>query len=189
MSGYINYRLGNIYRDLGEHDEAINTLKRASQHAHARLTLGKIYLEDEDFEAALEEFRQAAQLNSRLSEAWVNIAWTILQTEDPTLIKEALRAARRSLQLEKNEKQLWHRHAILALCLYQSKKHELALNEAKKAVELGSNQAQAHYYLALAQYGLRQFPNAKQSIEKVMALDKRGNWSTKAVQLLNQLQS
>jgi tetratricopeptide (TPR) repeat protein len=187
LSGYTNYRLGNLYRELGNHDESINVLKRAPRYAYARLTLGKIYLEDEEFEKALEEFRQASQLNSHLSEAWVNIAWTILQTEETTLIKEALRAARRSLQLEKNEKQLWHRHAILAYCLYRSKKKEQALTEAKKAVERGPEQAQAHYYLALAQSGLGQYENARQSIERVKALDKKGDWDLKATQLLYQL--
>jgi tetratricopeptide (TPR) repeat protein len=187
LSGYTNYRLGNLYRELGKHDEAINVLKRSPRYAYARLTLAKIYLEGEEFEEALEEFRQAAQLNNHLSEAWVNIAWTILQLERPSLNNEALRAARRSLQLEKNEKQLWHRHTILAFCLYQSNKNEQALAEAKKAVKLGAKQAQAHYCLALAQYGLGQYANARQSVESVMALDKKGNWTPKAVQLLNQL--
>ena len=99
MSGYINYRLGNLYKELGARDEAINVLKRASQHANARLTLGKIYLEDEEFEKALEEFREATYINNHLSEAWINIAWTILQMENKELLKEAVAAARRSLDI------------------------------------------------------------------------------------------
>jgi tetratricopeptide (TPR) repeat protein len=187
LSGYTNYRLGNLYRELGKYDEAIEVLKRAPRYAYARLVLGKIYLEQEEFESALEEFRQAVQLNSHLSEAWVNIAWTILQMEDPTLMKEALSAARRSLQLEKNKNQIWHRHAIIALCLHQSKKKELALSAAQKAVEHGPKQAQAYYYLALTQAELEQIEHAQKSVEKVRELDKKGNWMLQAAQLLKQL--
>lgn len=187
LSGYTQYRLGNLYREIGKRDEAIDVLKRASHHAYARLTLGKIYLEDEEFEDALEEFRQAVHLNSHLSEAWVNIAWTIIQMEEPSLFKEALKAARRSLQQEKNEKQRWHRHAIVAICLSKLEKNELALIQASKAVELGPRQAQAYYYLALIQHKLGQFENARQSIDKVIDLDKKGDWKLHAVQLLNRL--
>ncbi len=187
MSGYINYRLGNLYRELGEHDEAINVLKRASQHAHARLTLGKIYLEDEEFEKALDEFRQAVHINSHLSEGWVNIAWTILQMENKDLLKEAVKAARHSLQLEKNEKQKWHRHAILAFGLIKTDKASQAALEAMKAVELAPNQPQAHYYLALAQNKLGQNAKARDSLQRAMELDRKGFWVSSAVDLLNEL--
>lgn len=187
MSGYTSYRLGNIYREMGEHEKAIDALQRAPAHAYARLTLGKIYLEDEELEKALDEFRQATCLNSHLSEAWVNTAWTILQMDNEALLKEALAAARRSLQMEKNEKQLWHRHAVLAFCLLKAGKDELAVKEAYKAVELGINQAQAHYYLALAQYRLGQHTKARQSIQKTIDLDTKGNWTPKAVKLLEEL--
>jgi tetratricopeptide (TPR) repeat protein len=102
-------------------------------------------------------------------------------------MKEALSAARRSLQLEKNKNQIWHRHAIIALCLHQSKKKELALSAAQKAVEHGPKQAQAYYYLALTQAELEQIEHAQKSVEKVRELDKKGNWMLQAAQLLKQL--
>jgi tetratricopeptide (TPR) repeat protein len=187
LSGYTNYRLGKLYREMGEHEKAIETLQRASVHAYARLTLGKIYLEDEELEKALDEFRQATCLNSRLSEAWASIAWTILQMNNDALLTEALAAARHSLQFEKNEKQLWHRHSILAACLLNAGKDELANKEANKAVELSPNRAQAYYYLALAQYRLEQYTTARQSIQKTIDLDKTNDWKTKAVKLLQEL--
>jgi tetratricopeptide (TPR) repeat protein len=185
---YTHYRIGELYWGWKNFDDAIGAYQKASHLAVARLALGKIYLlEYEQLPEALAEFRTAIKLNSRLSDAWVNIAWTILELGDTSLFLEAESAARRAVQLEKNKQQFWHRRAVLALCLLKRGKKEMAFKEASKAVELNPRQAQSHYNLALCQIELGRPADALESLNKVLELDKKDFWRPKAERLLNEL--
>jgi tetratricopeptide (TPR) repeat protein len=184
LGGYVHYRIGNLYREIGDIKEAINAYKNAPKLAVAHLTLGKIYLDNDNLSDALDEFRAATQINSRLSDAWNNVAWTILELEDESFYTEAENAARRSLQLERQESLLWHRHSILAMVLLKRSKFALALKEAQSATTIAPEQAQAWYALGSAQYQLGQMADAHKSLQKVMQLDKKGFWRTKAEALL-----
>ena len=163
-SGYPSYKLGSVYQDIGEIDQAILAYERSANFPLSSLALGKIYLQQEDHERALELFRKSVMHNKKLSDGWANIAWTICEmgTNDPAFIKEAEESARRALQVEQNQAQLWHRHCVLARVYLLSKKPLKALSEAKKAVEL-SPQSQAYYFLALVEKEL----GNKESIENI----------------------
>ena len=180
-SGYSNYRMGNIYRDLQDLENAVEAYKRAPQIALAHLSLGKIYLARQEHESALDEFRKAVEQNKRLVDAWVNIAWTIceLDAKDEELIREAEASARRVLQLEKNQSQLWHRYAVLSRVLLLAGKKDKALNAAQEAIKLDPNQPQANYYYALIEYEIGHFDRAIEFARKVIDLD-RGEWFHKA---------
>jgi tetratricopeptide (TPR) repeat protein len=185
---YTHYRIGKLHWEMKNFDQAIDAYQKAPNLAVARLALGKIYLlEYEQLPQALAEFRAATILNSRLSDAWVNIAWTILELDDESLFSEAESAARRALQLEKNKNQFWHRRAVLSLCLVKRGKYELALSEALQAVELNPRQAQAYYSLAVCQSELGQQPDALENFKKVLELDKKGFWRLKAEKHLKTL--
>ena len=189
---YTQYRIGKLYWDMKYFDDAIGAYQKASHLAVAHLALGKLYQQEEygQLRTGLEEFRIATKLNGRLSDAWVNIAWTILQLDDTTdaaLWLEAEAAARRAMQLEKNENQFWHRRSVLALCLLKRGKKELALKEASKAVELNAGQAQSHYSLALCQIELGKRSEALESLKKVLELDKKDFWRPRAEKLLQDL--
>jgi tetratricopeptide (TPR) repeat protein len=178
---YTHYRIGQLYWEMEDYDKAVEAYKKAPNLAVARLALGKIYLfEYEQLLEALGEFREAIHLNSRLSDAWVNIAWTILELDDTSLLPEAETAARRALQLEKNKKQSWHRHAVLSLCLLKRGKVELAHKEALESVKLNSSHAQAHYSLAVCQMEMDRKADALDSLKKVIELDKGDHWRRKA---------
>ena len=183
-NGYASYRIGCLYRDTGEIDRAIEALKRASGLSVAHVVLGKIYQNEALYQDALDEFRKAVQINQRQTEAWVNIAWTILILGDPTFYLEAERAARRAVQLELNEGQHWHRHAILAKCLVENEKYELALHEAKIAVKLGPEKSQAYYYLAVVQYHLDEYSGARENLQNAMKFDPKGEWQDEVKQLI-----
>jgi tetratricopeptide (TPR) repeat protein len=190
---YTHYRIGKLYWEMEHYDDAIGMYQQAPHLAVAHLALGKIYQQDEygQLHTALDEFRTATKLNSRLSDAWVNIAWTIWQLDDKvdsTLWLEAETAARRAVQLEKSENQFWHRRAVLALCLLKRTKREMAFKEACKAVELNPKHAQSHYSLALCQIELGGPSDALESLKKVLELDKKGFWRSRAEKLLKELQ-
>lgn len=184
-SGYSYYRLGNIYRDLGDLEEAAEAYKRAPQIGLACLALGKIYLGRQEYESALDEFRKATEQNKRLVDAWINIAWTICESDpkDQELVKEAEISARRGLQLEQNQSLLWHRYAILSRVLLLAGKKDKALNAIQEAVKLGPNQPQAIYYYALVEYDMGHFERAIEFARKVIDLGK-GEWSHKAEMLI-----
>lgn len=185
---YTHYRIGKLYWEMKDFDKAIDAYQKAPNLAVARLALGKIYLlEYEQLPEALEEFRIATKLNSRLSDAWVNIAWTILELDNISLFSEAEAAARRALQLEKNEKQIWHRRAVLSLCLLRRGKTELAYKEALESVKLNPKHAQAHYSLASCQIEMERITDALESLRKVIDLDRGDFWRLKAETLLQAL--
>lgn len=176
-SGYASYKLGNIYREMGEIDKAIDAYKRAPSVAESHIAQGKILLENREYVPALQAFRSATKINRRLTEAWVNIAWTILEmeAENDDLLKEAERSARRALQLEKNRNQIWHRHAVLARVLIAMDKNESAYKEALKSVNHSPHKVQAIYYQAVAEYKLGYYSKAMANAKKVLELDK-GEW-------------
>ncbi len=187
-SGYANYRLGNIYRSLGDEESAIEAYKSASRFPLAHLSLGKIYLAREDYDNALDQFRKAVEYNRRLADAWINIAWTIceMNVTDESLLKEAEDCARRSLQLEQNQAQVWHRYAILSRVLAGAKKHDKALIAAKKAAELAPNNPQARFYLAMAESAVGNTGRAVELAKSVTEID-RGEWFQEAQSLIKQL--
>lgn len=187
FSLYSSYKLGNIYRDMGDYENAIQAYKRAEGFGLAHLMLGKIYLENHDFENALSEFRSAVSQNKRLIDGWINISWTIceMMTDDEKLLHEAEISARRALQLEKSQNQLWHRHAILSRVLLLRGKVSYSLIEAREAVKLAPQQPQAYYYLALAEKGNFLYTEAIQSAQKVIELSTRDwDWGAKAQELI-----
>lgn len=186
-SGYPSYKLGNIYRELGDVENAILAYKRASKISLAYLALGKIYLHRGEYLPALDEFKKAVAQNKKNSEGWVNIAWVIceMDTADDELIKFAEESARRALQLEKNQKRLWHRHAVLSRVLLLRGKKDKALVEAKRAVELSPSRPQALYYLALAEYSAGNIAKALEIASRVIESDDT-EWRLKAEIIIEQ---
>lgn len=185
--GYAHYRIGKLYWEMKDYKRAVEAYQQASNLSVARLALGKIFLEDGLLTEALEEFRATAHLNSHSADAWENIAWTILELNDEALMAEAELAARRSVQLEKNDSLLWHRHAVLSRCLLKRNKNEPALREALLAVRLAPERAQAHYVLALCQMQIGRKDDAKSTLSRVIELDKKGFWRSEAQRTLKEI--
>jgi tetratricopeptide (TPR) repeat protein len=175
FSGYALYKLGTIYLDLGEEQSALETLSKAPHFALAKLLLGKIYQGKGQLDKALEAFKEAANMAAKLSEAWVNIAWTILELEDQRSYKEAEQAARRALQLDGEGS--WHRHAVLARCLLASGKFEKAHQEAQKAIKSkGGERAQSYLYLAQAQFELGYYAQVQETCKKGLSFKDKEDW-------------
>jgi tetratricopeptide (TPR) repeat protein len=187
--GYATYRLGNLFRARGDKDMAINAYERSSSLSVARLALGKIYLDDRDLPAALGEFRNATRINRRSSEAWVNIAWTILEMEttDGDLINECVNAARRALQIDIGSQNEWHRRTILAFSLILAKKPEQAFQEAKLGLDLSPDKAQTKFCVALCEFNLERKDNAKKILLSILRSDERGIWRERSENLIREI--
>ncbi len=121
------------------------------------------------------------------------MAWAILkQTETQTvaeagLMAEAEGAARRAIQLEKQEKQVWQRIAVLAECLLRQSKLEEALKQANLAVNTAPNQPQPQVVLGGIFAAMKQKAKAKAAFEKAVGLDKKGYWKELAEKQLKKL--
>jgi tetratricopeptide (TPR) repeat protein len=187
--GYAAYRLGNLFREINNRELAVEAYKRASALSVARLALGKIYLEDNELESALQEFRSAVQINRKNSEAWVNIAWTILemQNADEQLIQEGVQTARRSVQIDRGNTNEWHRRTILALSLIAAQKPEQALREAKLGLDLAPDKAQTKFCVALCEFHLGRGNEAKNILLEILQSEERGLWRTKSERLMQEL--
>jgi tetratricopeptide (TPR) repeat protein len=187
QGGYAHYRIGNLYREMKDLDSAVVSYKKAGNTALARLALGKIYLEKGLLQDALEEFRSSVKINSRLSDGWNNIAWTILELDDPALFEEAENAARRAVQLEKQENLFWHRRAVLSLCLARRGKLDMAFKEALAGVDLGPKEAQAYFVLGCVHLQMGRSADARENLSRVLELDKKGRWRVDAQQLIEKI--
>ena len=146
----------------------------------------------QELDSALVEFRAAAKINRKLSDAWVNIAWTILESEnveDEELLDECLQAARRSLQLEYGTQQEWHRRSILALALIKTKKYDLAINEARKALDLSPNNPQAKYCMALCESQIGRTDVAMKLLQEILRSSKQKEWRARSEILLQRLRN
>jgi tetratricopeptide (TPR) repeat protein len=188
--GYAAYWLGNLFRQANNKEMAIEAYQHASSISVARLALGKLYLEDEKLEAALEEFRQAVNLNRKNSEALVNIAWTILemQSTDEELLRECVDAATRSVQIDKGSSNEWHRRTILALSFIAAKKVERALKEAQLGLQLApANQTQAKFCVALCEFHLGRRDHASEILLEILRSKERGLWRTRAEELMKEI--
>ncbi len=191
-NGYAAYKIGNllIKTDKGKKDQAIIFYKRASFLSVARVALGKIYFDDGNFELALEEFRNATRISRKNSEAWVNIAWSILEKkEQPSeaLIAECMNAARVSVQLDSGTPQEWHRRAILSLSLILTKKYDEAFEEANTSLSLAPNKSQAKYCIALCKFHLGQYEDSEKIVLEILKLNEPGIWKNKTLKLLKNI--
>ncbi len=185
LGGYIHYKMGEILRQMGEREDAMQAYQKALGVPPAHLALGKVYLEDGLLVEAVQAFREATLLNRHLGDAWVNLAWALLEMEDASRLGEAVTAARRAVQLEQKN---WHRHAVLSRALLQAGRTPQALLEANRALELGPQQPQAHFCLANVQQRMGENAPARDSYRKVLELDKRNHWRGSALQMLAEVE-
>ncbi len=187
---YAYLRLGMIQKAQGEIDAAIDAWQNAPHLANAQNELGKALAGREQYQEALAAFRLAVSLNKRHSEAWGNLAWYLVESgqRGPTELDEAIRCARRSLNLEQGTRYEWHRRAVLGHALFACGRYEEAERELLASLEKSPDRLQCRVDLAEVYLATGKRAEAQTVLEEGMRRSQeKGAWWDKATVLLEQL--
>lgn len=192
---YAHYRLGLLLEKQGRHDEAITALERAPGIARAHNARGQILAEQyERLSEALVAFRQAVHSNKHLSQAWINLAWWLLEAHpnEPQAAKEAEECARRALHIDLDTDQEWHRRTVLGRALLEQGEIERARQELEQAIAAEREpHRQSRYTLAQAHYHAGDLNSAQQTLKQMFKQfegQPKDLWHDRSVELIRQIQ-
>jgi tetratricopeptide (TPR) repeat protein len=189
---YAHYRLGNAYRRQNEGNLAVEAYKKAPSIPDAHNDLGKLWAENQQYGEALDGFRKAIELNSRLAEAYSNLAWYTIEAglRDDRSLDAAMEAARRALQLNEGTRHQWHSHDVLGWVCYHCGDLDRAQKELRSAIQEGPKRAQSRYHLALVYQAKGENDLARQTLTELFSeTEEKGVWRDRAEQLMNELRS
>ena len=133
------------------------------------LEAGKSALDARDYERAVEELKQAIQLNDNLTEAHFRLGNAYLQMQRHTNAEAAYRDA---LLIEPNDADV---HANLGVALYSQNRFAEAEGSFRTGLQLSPSDAELHYLLGatllqLSQHESGQLESAKQELDQAIEL-------------------
>ena len=120
-----------------------------------------------DYEGALAEAEIAVAISPNLALAHGTLGETLIFSGRP---KEGLAAVRTSIRLDPHDPKLANRLNNMALGLYFSGEYEAAVEAAKRAVRANPDFSLAYRWLAAALGQLGRTPEAKEALEKAIAI-------------------
>ncbi|MGC2063422.1 MAG: tetratricopeptide repeat protein, partial [Thermodesulfovibrionales bacterium] len=142
-----HYNLGLIYHEMKQYDKAVAqyelAVKGMPRNAHAHYYLGNVYLELEQYDKAEIFFRTAITIRQDFADAQNDLSVT-LRKQGRT--EEALLCAQRSLEIEPGVAACNN----LGIAYREDGKIEQAIEYAERAIVMSSDNAEAHWNLALA---------------------------------------
>jgi tetratricopeptide (TPR) repeat protein len=165
--------LGALYIKVGRYDEAKSTIERAlslnSSDTHAHLQLGSYYLHIEETKKAIREFYIASALDPYNPETHKSLAIALIEigklTEAETITRKALAKV--------DKLQRWELHLILCQILTyvgdetgDSQYYEEALEEAKRAMRVRSDQSAPYFYSGIVRYKLDDYRGALKDFQQ-----------------------
>jgi len=189
---YAHYKLGEVYRMQGEKGLAVAAYQQAPHIADAHNGLGKLLAESQQYDEALAAFRQAIALNSRLAEAYSNLAWYIVEAgrRDETSLREATESARRALQLNQGTGYEWHSHDVLGWVYFHCERLDDAERELRTSIEKEPTKVQNRYHLALLYRTKSDNDKARRTLMELFnETEKKGLWREKAEELMRELET
>ena len=189
---YAYYKLGEIYRIEGEKDLAVEAYRQASGIADAHNGMGKLLAESQQYDEALAAFRQAIALNSRLAEAYSNLAWYIIEAgqRDEASLRDAIEFARRALQLNQGTRYEWHSYDVLGWVYYHCGMLDDAERALRTSIEKQPSKAQNRYHLALLYRAKGDNDKSRQIlVELFNETEEKGLWREKAEELMRELKT
>ncbi len=164
--------LGNVYSDLGRHEEASAAYQKAIQldakDAYPWNGLGNVYRDLGRHEDAIAAFQKAIELDPKFAEAYSNLTDTL---DDLERTDEAVKLYEKSFELKPRGK------PMNALGLHYQRQNNLeeALEVHKKAVELNPNDASYRVSLASVYRKLGRETDAAEQIALARPLMEKEN--------------
>jgi tetratricopeptide (TPR) repeat protein len=186
---YAHYLLGRAYTRKEDWDKAINSYAKAPRISRSHDEWGRILAEKGHYEEAIERFEHAININSKLADAYANLAWYMAEREidDPEKKKKAKDAALRAVDLTKGKSNNWHKLAVLGHVYYYGGDYPSAREALEESRTLRPDSPQIFYYLALTAVAEKNYEKAKQDLIKLFNLKEQGVWREKAVKLMHEV--
>ncbi|MDI6851734.1 MAG: tetratricopeptide repeat protein [bacterium] len=160
--GIALYRLGNLEEAEKELLRVKDTLKGAM---NVSADLGDLYYDMENFEKAIEFYKEAVEFEPFDPIILNNLALSYFQNEQIDLAIETIKKA---IELNPMEAEYYDN---LAMMLYEKGEVEECLKELYKATEINPTFSKAHADLSLIYYDLEKYEDAEEEIKKAIELE------------------
>jgi len=160
--GIALYKMGN----LEEAEKELLSVKDALKGAmNVDADLGDLYYDMENFEKAIEYYKEAVEFDPFDPILLNNLALSYFQNEQIDLSIETIKKA---IELNPYEAEYYDN---LAMMLYEKGEVEECLKELYKAIEVNPSFSQAHADLSLIYYDLEKYEDAEEEIKKAIEIE------------------
>lgn len=143
-------------------------LQKLGNRPEVHNLFGRAYRETKHYDQAIEEFKKAIALDTRLARAHYNLGLTYLLKDGALALKEAAEEFRIELSVYPDEFLAIYN---LGLVCVVERKYEEAVKLLDKASRLRPQNPDVRLFLGNAYHGLGQFERAIESLEKAMELN------------------
>lgn len=186
---YAQYLLGRALTAKGQPAEAISAFAKAPNIARAHDEWGRILALNGDYDQAIDQFEQAAVMNSQFSDAFGNIAWYLAEGDmlGGEGFQRAVESAKREIELCKKTPREWHGYAILGHVYYYHRDLDAAREALDTANKLNKNSSQIYYYLSMIDFDEGDYQSARENLIKLFQLKIKDDWQNKATILMNEI--
>jgi len=168
-----HWRLGYALSEMGRFRDAIiefqQALKLDPVNIAAWGSLGKAYIELEDWKSAREAFEKRLSLKES-PQHYVFLAYVLLQTEQ---FDQAAKCCRKAIDLDRSFAEA---HYNLGFAYRYTNRRDQALVSFKRAVELDNKFSDGFRELGLSYYGIGDVLSAKKAIETCLSLNPDDAW-------------
>jgi tetratricopeptide (TPR) repeat protein len=192
---------GNSEQAKASLNSAVEVLSSIQEFALGISYLGRLYLENQELDKAIEAYRLALAKSQRLDMAWQGLAWALLERPSPTgdEIREARDASQRYLNLIKNnddkKSSEWNAYALLGRAAALERKYSDAHRQLNLAEAQGpKGHPQPLIYLAQLYLDENNLKSARESvIAALKGLDTpdfkrlREVWHPRAVAIMQEI--
>jgi tetratricopeptide (TPR) repeat protein len=171
--------LGALYVKMGRYEEAKERLEKAidvnRNDTHARIELGKLYLDNEETKEAMREFRQAEALDPNVEDPPLALGDALMRSDKLDEAEWVLRRAIRRL----DENRRWRLHLKLSQLLTTLGDgdddgqlfYEDALEEVQKAVRLKRDQPDPYFHAGIVRFKLGSYDKALKNFRACLDRD------------------
>lgn len=159
---------GFVLRNNGEYLQAVETFSQAiaqeSKNTQALLCRAQTYVQMQEHEAALKDFRELLRLDPTNAKAWHGQG---VAEAELGLYPSSIDSFDRALSCEPNSDKIWYNRGRALLKLEQ---YEQALESFDRAVELKGDRYHTWYNRAIAQAALEYVQPAIESLDRTVAI-------------------
>lgn len=160
------FLMGNIFRELDELEQAIDSYNRAisfePKYASAYINLGVTLIQQKRFVRAIAALLQAIAIEPNSAIAYCNLGDAFFQQEK---YSEAIAAHRQALSLQPD---FAIAHCNLGAALFQQSQIDEAISHYQQAISCQSDYAEAHWNLGVALMAQRKLEAAIISFQKAI---------------------
>ncbi len=165
----VHYELGRAYLNSGSADQAEKTLTATlaldPKHLRARIELGRIHLQREEYSKALESFKELIQQGDRNPSIQYLTGYSLLKLDQP---RQAVPYLEKAVEKQPGSAP-WQ--VTLARAYHKSRRLNDSLKHYRVSLEINPDQPVVHNEMGLLFWDMKSFFFADASFQKAYQLD------------------